>query len=169
MSRPPGAIQVFVGLGSNQGDPRRQIETALSELPSLGASVARVSHFYRTEPVGGEPSQPWYVNAVAELVFRGEPLELLRGFRKIESRHGRVRSERNAPRTLDLDILLFGDRILESDELTLPHPRFRDRKFVLVPLAEIAPEARDPSTGLTIRELLARCPDQAVVAPLDAG
>jgi 2-amino-4-hydroxy-6-hydroxymethyldihydropteridine diphosphokinase len=119
--------------------------------------------------VGGEPSQPWYVNAVAELVFRGEPLELLRGFRKIESRHGRVRSERNAPRTLDLDILLFGDRILESDELTLPHPRFRDRKFVLVPLAEIAPEARDPSTGLTIRELLARCPDEAVVAPLDAG
>jgi 2-amino-4-hydroxy-6-hydroxymethyldihydropteridine diphosphokinase len=160
---------VFVGLGSNQADPRHQIETALSELGALGASVARVSRFYRTEPVGGDPSQPWYVNAVAEIAFRGEPLELLQVFRTIESRHGRLRSERNAPRTLDLDILLFGDRILDSDELTLPHPRFRDRRFVLVPLAEIAPEARDPSTGRTIRELLAGCQDKAQVEPLEAG
>jgi 2-amino-4-hydroxy-6-hydroxymethyldihydropteridine diphosphokinase len=108
------------------------------------------------------------VNAVAELVFHGEPLHLLRVLQQIESRHGRVRLERNAPRTLDLDILIFGDRVLESDELTLPHPRFRDRRFVLVPLAEIAPEVRDPSTGRTIRELLARCPDEATVAPLEA-
>jgi 2-amino-4-hydroxy-6-hydroxymethyldihydropteridine diphosphokinase len=160
---------VFIGLGSNQENPRRQIETALSELGALGASVARVSRFYRTEPVGGPPSQPWYVNAVAEIAFRREPLDLLHVVHTIESRHGRVRSVRNAPRTLDLDILLFGDRILHSDELTLPHPRFRDRRFVLVPLAEIAPEVRDPTTGRTIRELLALCQDKAEVELLEAG
>ena len=142
------------------GDPRAHIESALTELP-----VVRASRFYRSEPVGGPP-QPWYVNAVAEVGFEDEPEELLRVLRSIESRHGRERSVRNAPRTLDLDILLFGQRVVDTKELTIPHPRFRERRFVLVPMVEIAPEVQDPVSGLSMRELLARCPDRSAVEPL---
>jgi 2-amino-4-hydroxy-6-hydroxymethyldihydropteridine diphosphokinase len=157
----------FLGLGSNQGEPVRRIEAALRELPERGVLVGRASSLYRTEPVSGPP-QDWYVNAVAEVKFEGEPLELLRVCRSIEEKNGRRRSVRNAPRTLDLDILLFGARVLDSPELTLPHPRFRERRFVLVPLAEIAPDAVDPVTGLTIRELLSRCLDRSAVLPLSS-
>lgn len=152
----------FLGFGANEGDPARQIESALRELPERGVPVLRVSSFYRTEPVGGPP-QSWYVNAVAEIEFGGEPFTLLRICQSIESLHGRERGERNAPRTLDIDILLLGDRILDSPELVIPHPRFRERLFVLVPLAEIAPEVRDPVSGLTMRELLSRCTDRSAV------
>jgi 2-amino-4-hydroxy-6-hydroxymethyldihydropteridine diphosphokinase len=157
----------FLGLGSNEGDPLRQIESALRELPEHGVLVSRASSFYRTEPVGGPP-QAWYVNAVAEVDFGGEPLELLRICRLLESRHERKPGERNAPRTLDLDILLFGNRVFESQELTIPHPRFRERRFVLVPLAEIAPDVIDPKTGLTARELLSRSKDRSAVVLLSS-
>ncbi|HJS75065.1 MAG TPA: 2-amino-4-hydroxy-6-hydroxymethyldihydropteridine diphosphokinase [Vicinamibacteria bacterium] len=153
-------VRSFLGIGSNMGDPRAHIESALTELP-----VVRTSLFYRSEPVGGPP-QPWYVNAVAEVGFEDEPEELLRVLRSIESRHGRERSVRNAPRTLDLDILLFGQRVVDTKELTIPHPRFRERRFVLVPMVEIAPEVQDPVSGLSMRELLARCPDRSAVEPL---
>jgi 2-amino-4-hydroxy-6-hydroxymethyldihydropteridine diphosphokinase len=109
------------------------------------------------------------VNAVAEVGFEGEPIELLRILRSIESLHRRKRSGRNAPRTLDLDILLFGARILQSPELTIPHPRLRERRFVLVPMVEIAPEVLDPISGLTMRELLSRCPDESAVLPLPSA
>ncbi len=155
----------FLGLGSNEGDPLRQIESALSELPERGVPVVRSSRLYRTEPVGGPP-QDWYVNAVAEVRFEGEPIELLRVCRSIESLHGRKRPGKNAPRTLDLDILLFGARVLASAELTIPHSRLRERRFVLVPMVEIAPDVLDPISGLTMRELLSRCPDQSAVLPL---
>jgi 2-amino-4-hydroxy-6-hydroxymethyldihydropteridine diphosphokinase len=155
-------VHSFLGLGSNEGDPLHQIETALRELPGEGVPVVRISGLYRTEPVGG-PLQGWYVNAVAEVGFEGEPLELLRICRSIESLHGRKRAGRNAPRTLDLDILLFGDRVLDSPELTIPHPRFRERRFVLVPMVEIAPDLEDPVSGLTMRELLSQCPDRSAV------
>lgn len=158
----------FLGLGSNEGHPLRSIESALRELPERGARLVRSSHFYRTEPVGGPP-QGWFLNAVAEVDFPGEPLELLRACQAIESLHGRMRGERNAPRTLDVDIILFGDRIVDSVDLTIPHPRFRERLFVLVPLVEIAPAAFDPVTGLTLRELLARCPDRSAVLPLSTA
>jgi 2-amino-4-hydroxy-6-hydroxymethyldihydropteridine diphosphokinase len=161
-------VRSFLGLGSNEGDPLRRIESALSELPERGVPVVRASSLYRTEPVGGPP-QGWYVNAVAEVGFEGEPLDLLRVCRSIESLHGRKRAERNAPRTLDLDILLFGDRVLDSPELTIPHPRFRERRFVLVPMVEIAPDLEDPISGLTMRELLSRCPDRSAVLPLSSA
>jgi 2-amino-4-hydroxy-6-hydroxymethyldihydropteridine diphosphokinase len=155
----------FLGLGSNEGDPLEQIESALRELPERGVRLVRVSRLYRTEPVGGPP-QDWYVNAVAEVEFEGEPLELLEVCRSIESAHRRRRGPtRNAPRTLDLDVLL-GDRVLDSPDLTVPHPRFRERRFVLVPMVEIAPEAVDPVSGLTMQELLSRCPDRSEVLPL---
>jgi 2-amino-4-hydroxy-6-hydroxymethyldihydropteridine diphosphokinase len=157
-----GLPRSFLGLGSNVGDPLRRIESALSELPEKGVSVVRASRLYRTEPVGGPP-QDWYANAVAEVGFEGEPEELLRVCQFIESLHGRKREGKNAPRTLDLDILLFGDRILDSSDLTIPHPRFRERRFVLVPMVEVAPDFEDPISGLTMRELLSRCPDRSAV------
>jgi len=157
-----GRVRSFLGLGSNEGDPLHQIETALRELPEEGVSVVRISGLYRTEPVGGPP-QNWYVNAVAEVGFEAGPLELLRVCRSIESLHGRKRAERNSPRTLDLDILFFGDKVLRSPELTIPHPRLRERRFVLVPMVEIAPDLKDPISGLTMRELLSRCPDRSAV------
>jgi 2-amino-4-hydroxy-6-hydroxymethyldihydropteridine diphosphokinase len=158
----------FLGLGANEGDPLRQIESALRELPERGVPLVRVSSFYRTEPVGGPP-QVWFVNAVAEIEFAGEPHSLLGVCRTIESLHGRIRAERMGPRTLDLDILLLGDRVLEAPELTIPHPRFRERRFVLVPLVEIAPDVEDPVSGLTMRELLSRCPDRSAVLPLSSA
>lgn len=157
-----GLPRSFLGLGSNVGDPLRRIESALSELPEKGVSVVRASRLYRTEPVGGPP-QDWYANAVAEVGFEGEPEELLRVCQFIESLHGRKREGKNAPRTLDLDILLIGDRILDSSDLTIPHPRFRERRFVLVPMVEVAPDFEDPISGLTMRELLSRCPDRSAV------
>jgi 2-amino-4-hydroxy-6-hydroxymethyldihydropteridine diphosphokinase len=157
-----GLPRSFLGLGSNVGDPLRRIESALSELPEKGVSVVRASRLYRTEPVGGPP-QDWYANAVAEVGFEGEPEELLRVCQFIESLHGRKREGKHAPRTLDLDILLFGDRILDSSDLTIPHPRFRERRFVLVPMVEVAPDFEDPISGLTMRELLSRCPDRSAV------
>jgi 2-amino-4-hydroxy-6-hydroxymethyldihydropteridine diphosphokinase len=150
-------VRSFLGFGSNVGDPRAHIESALEEL-----SIVRASRLYRTEPVGGPP-QAWYVNAVAEVGFEEEPEDLLRVCRSIESRHGRERGLENAPRTLDLDILLFGDRVLDSPELKIPHPRFRERRFVLVPMVEIAPEVQDPVSGLSMRDLLSRCTDRSAV------
>ncbi len=158
----------FLGLGSNEGDPLRQIESALSELPERGVPRIRASSLYRTEPIGGPP-QDWYVNAVAEVGFDGDPMELLSVCRSIESLHGRMRPGRNAPRTLDLDILLFGALVLASPELTIPHPRLRERRFVLVPMVEIAPEVEDPISGLTMRELLSRCPDESAVLKVSSA
>ena len=157
----------FLGIGSNEGDPVRRIESALRRLPEWGVAVVRSSSLYRTEPVSGPP-QDWYVNAVAEVELEGEPAELLRICRSLEALEGRRRLGRNAPRTLDLDVLLFGALVLDSPELTVPHPRFRERRFVLVPLVEIAPDVRDPVSGLTMRELLSRCPDRHTVLPLSS-
>jgi 2-amino-4-hydroxy-6-hydroxymethyldihydropteridine diphosphokinase len=159
-------MRIFLGLGSNVGNPREHVERSLGELAQRGAALVRASSLYRTEPVGG-PTEPWYVNAAAEVGFSGAPSDLLWICQSIESLHGRERGDvANAPRTLDLDVLLFGDLDLKAPDLEIPHPRFRDRRFVLVPLAEIAPEVVDPVSGLTVAELLSRCPDTSRVEPL---
>jgi 2-amino-4-hydroxy-6-hydroxymethyldihydropteridine diphosphokinase len=158
----------FLGLGSNLGTPSLQIARALSELEERSIEIRSVSSLYETEPVGGPP-QPWFVNAVAAVRFAGEPLDLLRICQAIEASHGREREVPNGPRTLDLDILLFGEVVLRTEELEIPHPRLAERRFVLVPLVEIAPERRHPVSGLTMRELLARCPDRSAVSPLADG
>ncbi|MGQ0509541.1 MAG: 2-amino-4-hydroxy-6-hydroxymethyldihydropteridine diphosphokinase [Betaproteobacteria bacterium] len=151
----------YVGIGSNLGEPRRQIESALGEIGSLpGTRLARCSSFYRSAPLG-HAGQPDFLNAVARLetTIAAEPL--LDELQGIERRHGRERSFANAPRTLDLDLLLYDGRVLDSPRLTLPHPRMHERAFVLAPLAEIEPDAAVPDRG-PVRELLALCARQRI-------
>ncbi len=140
-------VQAFIALGANLGDPVGQILQALEELARLPDTrlLAR-SSLYRSRPVG-EPDQPDYVNAVARLGTRLAPRELLAHCLAIEARHGRRRTRRNAPRTLDLDLLLYDGLIMHEPGLTLPHPRMHERAFVLKPLAEIAPAALIPGRG----------------------
>jgi 2-amino-4-hydroxy-6-hydroxymethyldihydropteridine diphosphokinase len=149
----------YVGLGSNLQDPRRQIQDALAELDGMPHTrVVRQSSLYRTAPVG-HADQPDFVNAVAQLET-GLPAErLLAELQEIEKRHGRERSFANAPRTLDLDILLFGDLVLQTAALTLPHPRMHERAFVLQPLYEVAPHASIPGAG-TVKSCLEKTADQ---------
>jgi 2-amino-4-hydroxy-6-hydroxymethyldihydropteridine diphosphokinase len=134
----------YVGLGSNLADPARQVETALQELDGLPHTrLVKRSSLYRTKPVG-YADQPDFINAVAQLET-GLPAErLLDELQALEVRHGRERSFPNAPRTLDLDLLLFGKLVLRTDRLTVPHPRMKERAFVLDPLREIAPDLELP-------------------------
>jgi 2-amino-4-hydroxy-6-hydroxymethyldihydropteridine diphosphokinase len=147
--------RALIGLGSNLGDRRATLEGAIAALGATpGIRVRRVSAFQETEPVGGPPGQGAYLNAAAELETTLEPLELLHVLQTIENRFGRVRTVRWGERTLDLDLLLFDDRIIRTPTLSVPHPRFAERRFVLEPLAEIAPQAVEPRTGRTVSELL---------------
>jgi 2-amino-4-hydroxy-6-hydroxymethyldihydropteridine diphosphokinase len=140
-------VTAFVALGSNLGDPAAQIRSALRELARMpGTRVVRSSSLYRNPPAGGL-DQPEYINAVAQVETRAGARELLDRLLEIERAHGRVRDYPNAPRTLDLDIVLYGDRVLREPGLVVPHPRMLQRAFVLVPLAEIAPEAQVPGHG----------------------
>ena len=134
----------FVGLGSNLDNPVRQVESALGELDTLPQTrLLKRSSLYRTAPVG-YADQPDFINAVAQLETELAAERLLEELQAIESRHGRVRTFPNAPRTLDLDLLLFGEVVLQSERLTLPHPRMHERSFVLDPLREIAPDLKIP-------------------------
>jgi 2-amino-4-hydroxy-6-hydroxymethyldihydropteridine diphosphokinase len=157
----------FVALGANLDDPRSQILQALEELDGIPESrVVSRSSLYRTAPVGYS-SQPDFINAVARLDTALDARPLLRALLELENRHGRRRSVPNAPRTLDLDLLLYADRVLREDGLTLPHPRLHERAFVLAPLAEIAPDAIVPGQG-RVGDLLDRV-DRSGVELLDGG
>ena len=154
------AENVFVGLGCNLGDRRVNLDAAVSALNRrAGVRVVRVSSYVETQPVGGPPGQRPYLNAAAELDTTLSPDALLDAMQEIESDLGRVRAQRWGPRTIDLDLLLFGDRVIQSERLTVPHPRMHERRFVLAPLAEIAPQAVHPTSGKTIAELLAELPE----------
>jgi len=137
----------YIGVGSNLEHPRAQVERALGELAELPRSrlLAR-SSLYRSAPLGYE-AQPEFINAVARLDTELGAAELLAGLQAIEAQHGRRRSFANAPRSLDLDLLLFGEQRISGPELTVPHPRMHERAFVLVPLIEIAPDAQIPGRG----------------------
>jgi len=153
--------RAYVGLGANLGEPRRQVEAALSELDAIpGTRLLKASSLYRSAPVG-YTQQPEYVNAVAELETGLAAPALLAALQAIESRHGRSRSFADAPRTLDLDILLFGDAVLAQPGLAIPHPRMHERAFVLRPLLEIAPDAVVPGRGAA-QDLLKACAEQSV-------
>jgi len=149
----------FVGLGSNLDEPRRQVERAVGELAAIPRTrLVRASAMYRSAPVG-RADQPDFINAVAELDTELEPAALLRELQAIEARHGRVRSVPNAPRTLDLDVLLYGDSGFESEQLRIPHPRMHERAFVLRPLLELDAAISIPGHGAA-RTLLEACEDQ---------
>jgi 2-amino-4-hydroxy-6-hydroxymethyldihydropteridine diphosphokinase len=138
----------YVGIGSNLAEPVKQVEEALLQLERLPHSrLVKRSSLYRSAPVGFA-DQPEFVNAVAQLETGVSADRLLTELQEIESRHGRARSFANAPRTLDLDLLLFEKLQLKTDRLTVPHPRMHERAFVLKPLVEIAPEASIPGLGL---------------------
>lgn len=154
--------KAYVALGANLGHPREALQAALEDLrQTAGVGVTAVSSFYRTAPV--ESSGPDYVNAVAEVETTLEASELLHVLQRIENAHGRVRPAGvvNAPRTLDLDLLLFGKDTVATPELTVPHPRMHLRAFVLVPLLEIAPDAVIPGLGAA-RDYVAATADQAI-------
>lgn len=142
-----------IALGSNLGDSRTILENALKTLAQTpGISLQARSSWYQTAPIG--PPQPDYLNACAVLNVHLTPKELLETLLKIEAQFGRVRQERNGPRTLDLDLLLFDDLILNTPHLQIPHPRMKERAFVLVPLAEIAPSWVEPVSRKAIAQLL---------------
>jgi len=153
-------VRAFVGLGANLGDPERAIADAVAGLDRIpGTRVVAVSSLYRTAPVDAEG--PDYVNAVAEVRTRRDPHALLEALHAIEQAHGRARPHRNAPRVLDLDLLAWGEAAVSDDRLTLPHPRMHLRAFVLVPLAEIAPDLRLPGMP-PLAALLGACADQRI-------
>ena len=150
-----------IGLGSNLDDPVRRVRQALQELGGLARTqLLASSSLYRTAPVG-KLDQPDFINAVAMLDTALSPRELLQELLALEARHGRVRSERNGPRTLDLDLLLLGDLVLHEPGLEVPHPRMHERAFVLLPLVQVSPDALIPGRG-SVKDLATRLPDQGV-------
>ena len=155
---------VFLGLGSNLGDREAAIEEALERLARRGFRATLRSSLWLTEPVGGPP-QGWFVNAAAGGETALAPAELLEACLAVEREMGRRRTVKNGPRRIDVDVLLYGEHRRESPGLVLPHPRLHERRFVLAPLAEIAPLVLHPTLGLTVAELLARCPDRSAVRP----
>jgi 2-amino-4-hydroxy-6-hydroxymethyldihydropteridine diphosphokinase len=162
--------RVYVSAGSNLGDRKLNLDLALDAL-GKASQVIQVSSFYETEPTG-YLEQPWFLNIAIELESRLTAPAFLDLCHFIESSCGRIRSFRDAPRTLDLDILLFGRDIIRGEKLTIPHPRLQDRKFVLEPLAQIASGVIHPVLNKPIRLLLSECTDSSIVrlwVPVDAG
>ena len=152
----------YLALGSNLGDRRANLAAAVEHLAAPDLRITRASSIYETEP-RDVPDQPWFLNQVIEIETDLFPRQLLARTQKIERELGRKRGGvAKGPRVIDLDILLFGDVTVSTAELEIPHPRMFERRFVLEPLAEIAPELRHPKTRATIREMLTRVSDQAV-------
>ena len=155
----------YLALGSNIGDREEHLRAAIRALPEHGIDVLRCASIYSTEP-REFLDQPWFLNTVVQANTSLSPGELLAACLEIERENHRTRDQLKGPRTLDIDILFYGSEVVRKPNLTIPHPSFSARRFVLEPLAEIASDFVDPLTGETIRQLLARCPDQATVTPV---
>jgi len=154
---------VYLGLGANLGDRRDYLERALGAIRDLDATrVAEVSSLYETEPRVVE-DQPEFLNACAKIETGLRPRKLLDELLAIEKSLGRVRTRDKDARTIDLDILVWQDRVIDEQGLTIPHPELGNRAFVLIPLCEIAAELRDPATGMSVDQLSKRCNDEGRV------
>lgn len=145
--------RAFLSLGSNLGDRVANLSAAIECLAETGIEVRRVSSFYRTEPVGFSP-QSWFVNCVVEVGTDLMPLQLLKTLKSVERAMGRRPAVAKGPRRIDIDILLYENVVVRSAELTIPHERMGERRFVLVPLRELAPNTRHPVTKQTVLEML---------------
>ena len=156
----------YLSLGSNLGDRTANLRAAIAELKEAG-SLRAVSAFYETQPVDLE-DQPWFLNCVVSIETEKTPRELLRFVLSIEEAMGRLRMRKKGPRKIDIDIVLMGDREVDEPGLNIPHPAMHERRFVLAPLAEIAPEAKHPVLGKTAQELLAKLGPGQAVRPLKA-
>jgi 2-amino-4-hydroxy-6-hydroxymethyldihydropteridine diphosphokinase len=156
-------VIAYIGLGSNMNGALEPCREAVRRLGSTeGIAVLRASSWYRTEPVGFR-GQEWFINAVVEVRTALSAHALLQALQTVENAMGRVRAEKWGPRIIDLDILLFGENVIDGVDLTVPHPELHRRRFVLVPLCELAAEAIHPTVGVSMRTLLSRLDDTSKV------
>jgi 2-amino-4-hydroxy-6-hydroxymethyldihydropteridine diphosphokinase len=160
--KPDSNDVTYLSLGSNIGDRAANLRAAIAALPAAGVRVVRVSSIYETQPVDFL-DQAWFLNCVVEGETQLPPLELLNGLRGIETVMGSKKAFAKGPRLIDIDILLYGDQTIDAPALSVPHPRMLMRRFVLVPLAEIAPGLRHPSWPATAGQLLQETPDRSDV------
>jgi 2-amino-4-hydroxy-6-hydroxymethyldihydropteridine diphosphokinase len=152
---------VYLSLGSNVGDRGQHLKRALERLATEDTRIVRTSSLYETQP-RDVPDQAWFLNQVVEIETSLLPMQLLGRTQKIERALGRIPTRPKGPRVIDLDILFYADTVVATPGLEIPHPRLADRRFVLEPLAELAPELRHPQTGHTVREMLAQVANQRV-------
>ena len=152
---------VYLGLGSNVGDREANLRAAIERLEAPDLRVLRVSPVYETEPVD-YTEQRWFLNLVVEAETSLFPMQLLARVARIERALGRLRTVPKGPRSIDIDILLYGKAVIRSEALEVPHPRMDERRFVLAPLADLAPDLRHPIAHRTVSEMLAAAPPQTV-------
>jgi 2-amino-4-hydroxy-6-hydroxymethyldihydropteridine diphosphokinase len=163
-----GCETVYISAGANLGDRVQNLEKGLASLQQAGVWIMKRSSLFETEPVGFR-EQPWFLNLALEAETVLSPMDLLDLCQKIELTVGRSRTFRDAPRLLDLDILFYGGQVIENERLVIPHPRAAERRFVLEPLAQIAPAYVHPVILRTVSSLLASCSDTSIVRRFRRG